>query len=243
MMRIYINLVLGAALLLLSPSSIGAATSADMRLALNGVWKIAQPRALLSVPTKVPFTPVGRRAYHHSKAAAGRGDFGFDPTMSRCSSPGMPRIMLTDQAFKIFVRADVISIMFAWNRLLRQIDMRGSPSAREWGSMMGNAWGSWDKDTLVIESRNFERGRLLDGLIPNSEQLRIKERLKLIDAETLEDRITITDPEMFTRSWEAVVTYRRQPNQTFAEDVCLDRKAAGQAPWPLPHAPQGGTGQ
>lgn len=241
MMRIYIGLMLGAALLL--PFSVCAAASADGRRALDGVWKITRPRPLLSVPTEVPFTPAGKRAYQRNKAAAERGDFSFDPTMSRCSSPGMPRIMLTDQAFKIFVRADVTSIMFAWNRLLRQIDMRGSPSTRDWGTMMGKAWGSWDKDALVIESRNFERGRLLDGLIPNSEQLRLKERLELIDAETLEDRITITDPEMFTHPWEAVVTYKRQPNQTFAEDVCLDRKATGQTPWPLPHAPQHGTGQ
>jgi len=58
------------------------------------------------------------------------------------------------------------------------------------------------------------------------------ERLRLKDKNTPEDRITITDPKVFTRPWEAVVLYKRVANETFTEDVCLDRKAAGKLPLP-----------
>jgi hypothetical protein len=234
------GLWLGVALLVSVCAGAGVAQPTKDHPALGGVWKMAQPRVSLRLETEapIPFTPQGREQYQRNKAAAVRGDYEFDPTMSRCSSPGAPRIMLSDRPFKIFVRADVISMMFEWNRLLRQVNMNASPSERAWGTVMGDAWGRWEGDTLVIDSRNFKPERLLDDLIPSSDQLRLVEHLRLVNANTMEDRITITDPEMFTRSWDAVVTYQRQPKQTFVEDVCLDRKAAGQAPWPrLPSAP------
>jgi hypothetical protein len=84
----------------------------------------------------------------------------------------------------------------------------------------------------MVESRGFNRKRLLDNLLPNSEELVVLERLRLKDKNTLEDRITITDPKIFTRSWEAVVVYKRVANETFVEDVCLDRKTAGKLPLP-----------
>lgn len=214
--------------------NIAAAQSARNHSAMEGVWQIAQPRSSLRTATdpQIPFTRAGRQQYERNQKAAVRGDYAFDRTMSRCSSPGAPRIMLTQRPFKLFVRDDVIYMMFEWNRLLRQVSMRGTATDLAWGTVMGTAWGRWEADTLVIESRGFTHERLLDDLLPNSEQLRLLERIRLLDANTLEDRITITDPEMYTRSWEARVVYVRQPAQTFPEDVCLDRKAAGQSAWP-----------
>lgn len=226
---------LGIALLALGAFvNLAAAQSVNPHSAMEGVWQVAQPRSSLRTATdpQIPFTRVGRQQYERNKAAAARGDYAFDRTMLRCSSPGAPRIMLTQRPFKLFVRDDIIYMMFEWNRLLRQVDMRGTVTDDAWGTVMGSASGRWEADTLVIESRGFVRDRLLDDLLPNSEQLRLLERIRLLDANTLEDRITITDPEMFTRSWEARVVYARQPVQTFPEDVCLDRKAAGQSPWP-----------
>ena len=46
------------------------------------------------------------------------------------------------------------------------------------------------------------------------------------------DRIMIEDPATFSRPWEAVVTYKRQPDAIFAEDVCLDRLVAKQPVFP-----------
>ena len=224
---------LRAALLLLAAAGAAAAQQASGAKTFEGVWRIAEPRtALAAKESVIPFTAAGRKEYQANKAAAAKGDYSFDLTMSRCSSPGAPRIMLTDRPFKLFVRNEAVYLMFQWNRLLRPVKLGGTPVDNVWGTNMGDAWGHWEGDALVVESRNFMRDRLLDNLTPNSEDLRLVERIRLIDQDTLEDRITISDPEMFTRPWEAVVTYKRQPAQTFPEDVCLDRKAAGEAPWP-----------
>ena len=85
----------------------------------------------------------------------------------------------------------------------------------------------------MAESSQFAYGKLLDNLVTGSDDLQLRERFRLRDRNTLEDRITITDPQAFTRSWDAVLTFSRVADETFPEDVCLDRRDAGQAP--LPH--------
>jgi hypothetical protein len=64
--------------------------------------------------------------------------------------------------------------------------------------------------------------------------LKLAERIRLKDAGTLEYRVTISDPATFTRSWDAVLTYKRQPDAPLAEDLCLERKRNGESPWPKP---------
>jgi hypothetical protein len=96
----------------------------------------------------------------------------------------------------------------------------------------GFSSGHWEGDTLVVKSFAFATDKLLDNYLPSSESLELLERVRLLDSDTLEDRITITDPANFTRPWETAITYKRQPDEPLPEDVCLDRKSAGAAPLP-----------
>jgi hypothetical protein len=211
----------------------------------NGTWKLAKPQALF-VPADgapIPFTADGKASYEANKALAAKGDYSFDATMTRCSSPGLPRLMLTPMRLRIFQRPTIVAFSFEWNRLARQIDMPGSFTELHKlsanyndtvvGTMKGVTKGHWEGDTLVAESSQFAFGKLLDNLIAGSDDLQLRERFRLRDHDTLEDRITITDPQVFTRSWDAVLTYKRVADETFPEDVCMDRRDAGQAP--LPH--------
>ena len=204
---------------------------------LEGVWKLAQPQAALKPADNqpVPFTEKGRAKYEQNKLASAKGDYNFDPTMSRCSSPGLPRLMLTPDRFHIFQRSQVITMAFEWNRLLPQIDLGGGPHERPLiATMMGVTYGTWEGNTLVARSYGLLDKTLLDDRIPHSEQLELVERIRLRDRNTLEDCISITDPETFTRPWDALLSYKRQPDDAFPfpEDVCLDRKNAGQPPLP-----------
>jgi hypothetical protein len=212
---------------------------------LDGTWKLERPQTLLMPQDggPIPFTKDGRARYETNKAAAAKGDYEFDSSFTRCSSPGLPRLMLTPDRFRIFQRPTIVTFMFEWNRLLRQIEMPGNLTALrramgggdviELGTMKGVTRGHWDGNTLVAESTGFMDSKLLDGLISGSDQLKLTEHIRLRDPDTLEDRITISDPDTFTRSWDAVLTYKRLPDETFPEDVCLDRRNAGQPP--LPH--------
>jgi len=223
--------------------AIGIAASAAAKPAtpnLEGVWKIVAPtKTLKPVSGSVPFTAQGRKQYEENKRLqAKRAYDDYDITLSRCNSPGAPRLMLTPERFKIWQRMGVVTFDFEWNRALRQIDASGMPPKPDMlgrglvPTMTGTSKGHWEGDTLVAETTNISDRTLLDDLVPHTQDMKLTEHLRLVDADTLEDRITIDDAAYFKRPWDAVVTYKRQPAALFAEDVCLDRLKAHQAIFP-----------
>ena len=96
---------------------------------LQGVWKLAAPtKTLKPVSGSVPFTAQGRKQYEENKRLQAKGAYDdYDITLSRCNSPGTPRLMLTPERFKIWQRMGVVTFDFEWNRALRQIDASGMP--------------------------------------------------------------------------------------------------------------------
>jgi hypothetical protein len=230
-----IGAVMAGALL---ATGIAASTAAQPATPnLEGVWKIVAPtKTLKPVSGSVPFTAQGRKQFEENKRLQAKGAYDdYDITLSRCNSPGTPRLMLTPERFKIWQRLGVVTFDFEWNRALRQIDASGMPPKPDFlgrglvPTMTGTSKGHWEGDTLVAETTNISDRTLLDDLVPHTQDMKLTERLRLVDADTLEDRITIDDPAYFKRPWDAEVTYKRQPAALFPEDVCLDRLKAHQA--------------
>jgi hypothetical protein len=200
---------------------------------LDGIWKISAPQ-ISFVPEggSIPFTTQGMEAYEKNKAALARGDYGeYDHVKSRCGSPGLPRVMLTSERFELFLRPHMILMAFEWNRVRRVIILPGLPTQTEdlvgaaaklVGTAMGTSEGHWEGDTLVVASHNFSQNTLIDELVPHGYDLKITEHIRLKTSQTLEDRITVDDPDIFTRPWTTIVTYRRQPSAIISDDVCLD---------------------
>jgi len=233
-----------------------AAATAHAKSNLEGTWLLSKPQTLL-VPadgSPVPFTDAGRKIYEQNMASARRGDFSFDLTMQRCSSPGVPRLMFSPRRFKLFSRPGKVMFLFEWNHLIRQIDMRDDATIENSaalgrtgnmafdlygledtvGAQTGHARGHWQGRMLVAETDHFVDSKMFDGLIQTSDQLKLTERIGLKDANTLEYRVTILDPATFTRPWDAVLTYKRQPDAPLSEDLCLERRRNGESPWPKP---------
>jgi hypothetical protein len=229
---------LGCALLLFGIAVSAAAQNSTANL--EGTWKLAAPtHTLKPLGGSVPFTAAGRKAYEENKRLQARGAYDdYDITLSRCNSPGTPRLMLTPERFKIWQRYGVLTFDFEWNRALRQIDASGRPPVEDFlgrglvPSMNGTSKGHWEGDTLVAETTNISDRTLLDDLVPHTQDMKVTEHLRLADPDTLEDRITIEDPAFFRRPWDAVLTYKRQPPALFPEDVCLDRHDAHQPAFP-----------
>src|SRR5208283_3620214 len=73
---------------------------------LEGTWLLSKPQTLLlpADGSAIPFTEAGRKLYEQNRSAAQGGDFTFDGTMTRCSSPGIPRLMLSTMPFRVFER-------------------------------------------------------------------------------------------------------------------------------------------
>jgi hypothetical protein len=207
---------------------------------LEGTWRIAVARSSFSADGEaIPFTAMGRKRYEENKLNLGKSNYdAYDMANARCASPGLARLMLTPARFRIWQRPGVIEFQFEWNRLTREIILSDLiPQTRIGGigpkdeELVGRAVplakGYWQGDTLVVSAEGFDDTTLVDNLVPHGNQLKVAERIRLKDRNTLEDRIRIEDAEYFTRPWETVVTYRRQADEAFAEDVCLDRLAPG----------------
>lgn len=226
--------ILAAALL--SPT----ATLAE-GVSFQGMWKNAAPRASLKPDDgAIPFTAQGKARYEEYQGYKAKRQYvEYDYTISRCAAPGATRVMLTDKRFAIFQRADLMVVAFEWNRYRRFVTLPGlapqqalfGPGENLAGTAMGESRGRWEGDTLVVTTEKFDESTLIDDLVPHGYGLKVTERIRLKDADTLEDRITVEDPEFFTRPWEATLTYKRQPDALLPEDICLDRL---QGPPPLP---------
>ena len=89
------------------------------------------------------------------------------------------------------------------------------PAVRQWN---GDSRGRWEGDTLVVETANFKE--TVNNAVPahggpfggsahvhyypgTGETLRLTERFRRIDADTLEYRYTVEDPNVFVRPWSA----------------------------------------
>jgi hypothetical protein len=217
----------------------------------EGSWQLAAPTGTLTqADDKLPFSDDGRKMFDANKAAAAKGDFSFDTTTTTCSSPGVPRLQIAPMLIKLIVRPDLVTFLFEWNGLFRLVDMkderREAPPIGQkkklfanrgqqdllFGTMTGKSYGHWVGNDLLIESEGFSDQKLLDNYLPNSEDLKVHERIRLVNRNKLEDQITVTDPQIFTAPWSTVVTYTRRPDRAFEEYVCLDRKRAGEQIWP-----------
>jgi hypothetical protein len=208
--------------------------AASAEVNLDGTWKIEQQRATLNpIGGAVPFTREARKHYEANKRAYASKHYDYDLVQTLCASPGLPRLMLTPDRFHIWQRPELITFQFEWNRLFYQVDMTDRESAPALvGVNIGVSKGQWQGDTLVVKTDNFTDQTLIDSLVPHSDEMKLTQRLRLLDSNTLEDRIRLEDPRTFTRPWEAIVRYKRQPDAPFAEDICIDRRNSGKLPLP-----------
>ena len=77
-------------------------------------------------------------------------------------------------------------------------------------SYNGYSTGRWEGDTLVVETVNLRGETELDRYgSPHSDQLRIVERIRLVEPNILEDVLTMTDTVAFTKPWTQTRRYRR----------------------------------
>jgi hypothetical protein len=91
-------------------------------------------------------------------------------------------------------------------------------------SYMGDPRGHWDGDTLVVDTTNFNGktgsyGRNGNGN-PTSEALRLVERFTLVDANTLQYEVTVTDPRTWTGPWTVRFPLTRDENYAMFEYGC-----------------------
>jgi hypothetical protein len=73
-------------------------------------------------------------------------------------------------------------------------------------SYRGDSVGHWEGDVFVVETKNFTDDTWISAegrVSPHSDQLRIVERYRRVDKNTLEIEATLSDPKVLTGPWTA----------------------------------------
>ena len=78
--------------------------------------------------------------------------------------------------------------------------------------LKGDSRGHWEGDTLVVETTNFTNRTAFRGA---SENMRLTERFKRLDADTLLYQFTVNDPETFTKPWTVEIPVTRSEGPLF----------------------------
>ena len=159
------------------------------------------------------------------EAAARRAEFGeYDnpenrPLGERCiksfgSNAGPPMFpnYFYNNNYTIVQTADHVMIMTEMVhdvRIIRLGDKRPLPAGiRPW---MGDSWGRWEGDTLVVETTRVppKQSNGQRWIYPGgSESMKVIERFTRADEHTINYEFTVDDPSTYTQSWSGEVPFR-----------------------------------
>ena len=106
-----------------------------------------------------------------------------------------------NQNVQIVQQPNYVALLNEMIHNVRIIPLDGRPrvGVPQWA---GESRGHWESDTLVIETTNFHQNTSLRGSSP---KMRLVERLRRVDADSLLYEFTVDDPTTWTKPWTAQV--------------------------------------
>jgi hypothetical protein len=168
-------------------------------------------------PSGPSFTP----EYEAMRVAAARTPQPEDNTTANCLPPGMPGIMSQPYPMEFLLTPGKVTIVIEAYTEVRHIytDGRKLPEDPD-PNFFGTSVGHWDGDTLVVETVGFNEHVQLARGVPHSDKMKIVEKFKLTDADTMAIETTIIDPAALTMPNTTTATLRRHRNWTISEYIC-----------------------
>jgi hypothetical protein len=167
--------------------------------------------------SEAAFTPAGKAAFDKNIPGYGlritEQRLGNDP-QALCDPWGVPRMLNGQVAgvhstWEIVQERDRLLWLVPWHHEFRMVwmDGRALPSLDEveptWN---GYSVGHWEGNTLVVNSVGFNDKTWLDhNGYPHTDEMKLEERYRLLDADTLEMTETITDPEFYAAPFKSDV--------------------------------------
>jgi hypothetical protein len=206
---------------------------------LTGVWK---GETLGATSGKDTFNLTKLEASYTSEARAEMTEANApeDPTL-RCTPPAFPRAAMLGHPVQIIQSPGFAFVFTEAYPVARIIPTTGRPHTSEqylFPNYMGDSTARWEGDTLVVDVTSFNGEGWLagpqdrptnasTGVWPTSQAMHVTERWRRVDADTLEYRATVEDPQMLTMAWETpTVTLKRQPMTRIQEVLCRPEDGA-----------------
>lgn len=172
-----------------------------------------------------PFTSLGQKAFDANKPSYGRllgtpdagahseehigrrravpPANGTDP-YQYCNPMGVTRALIYPDPIEFIVLPDRVYQHYMWGYGIRPIwtDGRKLPDDPDQARWWGLSVGRWEGDTFVVNSTGHDERTWVDHFgYPHSEAMRLEERYRRTNYNTLELNWTITDPKYLTKPW------------------------------------------
>ena len=131
----------------------------------------------------------------------------------------IPALMESARMFQVATLPEETLLVFE-NGQVRHIytDGRAHPTADDlWPTLVGDSIGYWAKDVLIVDTiaRASSTSVAWASLAPSrmlSDSAHLTERLRQIDEDNLEDRLTIEDPVALAVPWNVTLKFKRLRN-------------------------------
>jgi hypothetical protein len=160
-----------------------------------------------------PLTAQGREMMTLNRPGYGpRRSLNRNDPIGRCYPFGLVRnlnaeIIEPHNSWEVVMTPGRVLQFFEYRHDWREIWMDGRPLPaleETWPKFNGFSVGRWEGDTLIVESVGFDERAWVDKFgHPHSAEMRLEERYRRLDADTLELVMTITDPVVYSRPWQS----------------------------------------
>ena len=187
---------------------------------ISGTWHNAGGQALRPAEGDVPLTPSAAERMKGERPTF-TNDFRetTDPAVLYADPNGYPRIVMHPMKFKLVQTDAYVYQLWEYNQNWRQIAMNQSHSPDAAPAWFGNAVGTWEGDTLVVDSTGYKGSTWLDSRgLPHTEDLHIVERIRR-DGNTLVVDLTFDDPGAFTKPWTSQLKFERVEDGSMIETI------------------------
>jgi hypothetical protein len=201
----------------------------------SGVWRLKGSPALLDVEDGKSFVP-GVRDHPPYKPdweekyksdlirAEHQGDANYpDPLVDShtvfCAA-GIPHLIATPFDYEFAITPEMVWMVIDKETRHIYTDGRGFPPDDEmWPTLQGWSIGYWEGQTLVIQTK-FVRSGIWADFTPAtlSEKAVFNERIRQVDANTLENQVSIEDPVALTKPWTFTKHYARSKKGIWAAE-------------------------
>jgi hypothetical protein len=206
---------------------------------LSGIWGF---NGLGNIGTPPPLTEWGKK--QHEATIGDKNEYG-EPLRNKdtsglgggskinCDPMGTARLYTYNYGAEFVMLPDRVVEFFELTHTWRTIwtDGRKLPDDPPEPRWLGWTVGHWEGDTLVVESTGYDEREWLfsgifsglpDGGWTHSDELKLIERYRRVDHNTLESQMTIIDPKTYTQPWVTPKSMTKLvPGTELWEDFCV----------------------
>ena len=191
---------------------------------LSGVWSGAGPMYRFNIAQDLQ--PGDVKPWAEALFLQRLRDSRKDSPLARCLPVSAPYHNFFNLTRIVQTPALLVMMYESPNSPHRTVYMDGRPLPTDPNpAWFGYSIGRWEGDTLVVTSAGFNDRAWLDSAgHPQTESLRLTERIRRRDFGHMDFEMTIDDPSVFTKPFTIKTERVLSPDTDLLEDVCENEK-------------------